>query len=100
MSEHVKILISDSEDIIIKALQTREDQAIIPILFNSYHLDSFSPEEAVKILAFNLIKVMNEKDYPLRLVKKNNGYFLVINLKNVAGSTLHKHLDNYLSDYC
>jgi hypothetical protein len=99
MSDHIKMLIQDSEEVIIKALQTREDNAIIPILYNSYNLVSFTPEETVKILSFNIIKVMNDKNYPVKLIKKNKGYYIIINLKSVANSALHKQLDNYLSQF-
>jgi hypothetical protein len=99
MSDHIKMLIQDSEEIIIKALQTREDNAIIPILYNSYNLVSFSPEETVKILAFNIIRVMGDKNYPVKLVKKNTGYFLIVNLKSVASTALHKQLDTYLMQF-
>ena len=99
MSEHIKMLIQDTEEVIIKALQTREEYAYIPILYNSYNLVSFSPEEAVKILTFNIVRIMDEKGYPVKIKKKNVGYLIVVNLRNVASSNLNKQLDKYLSDF-
>lgn len=99
MSDHIKILIQDTEEIIIKALQTREDCAYIPILYNSYNLVSFSPEETVKILTFNIVRIMDEKGYPVKIEKKNVGYLVVVNLKNVASSNMNKQLDKYLSEF-
>jgi hypothetical protein len=42
---------------------------------------------------------MGDKNYPVKLVKKNTGYFLIVNLKSVASTALHKQLDTYLMQF-
>ncbi len=95
----VKILINETEDTIIHALQSHKTEVTIPIYFGQYNLTSYNKLDAVKILTFNLIQVLKEKKYSVKLQRVTRGFNVIIDLSNVSGSVVSNMLDTYLNQY-
>ena len=95
----VKILINEIEAAVLKSLQTQDSKAVIPIYYDHYNLSSFNKLDAVRIITYNLIQILHEKKYDIKLEKVSKGLHLIINLSNISGTSASLAIDNYLSQF-
>ncbi len=96
---HIKILVNEIEQKIIEGIQTRLSTIIIPISHSTYHLLTYTTEDATKIVLFNIIKILTNAGYKLKLKQVIEGFNLFIDISTRSGTKLTNILNDYLNKF-
>ena len=99
LESHIKLLISEVEQKIIEAIQTGLSFVIIPIMIGDYQLLTYNQDDSTKIIVYNIMKVLSNNKYIIKLKKLNNGYHIIIDISNRSGSKLTGMLNDYLNKF-
>lgn len=99
IENYIKVVISETEEKIIKALQSNQAQVVINIGSQDYNLVAFGNDLAYKIIAYNLVLSLSEKKYAFSVKRAKNNIYILINLSDKSGMELNKMLDTYLQSF-
>ena len=99
IENYIKVVISETEEKIIKALQSNQSQVIVNIGSQDYNLVAFGNELSYKIIAYNLVLTLTEKKYSFCVKRAKNNIYVVINISDKSGMEINKMLDTYLQSF-
>lgn len=99
ITHHVKTLVRSIETSIMQAIRMREDKLIVQIPYGIYNFECFSAISSVKIMAFNIIQILEHNGYSVNLRDINNDYHIIIDLTKYGGKGIDDMLDQYLNKY-
>lgn len=99
LEDHIKILVQETEQRIIEGIQTGLNSVAIPISQSDYNLLTYNREDSVKIVTYNLLKILQNNKYKIGLKKIHLGFSVIIDISKRSGSDVIKMLDNYLNNF-